>query len=74
MGPAPSHCLRPDFVDINVKVVLAFVAAAIHDPIPGHNRFGQFMIKNLKQAGIAGGNGGGRRRVDDDQERKCGNV
>ncbi len=32
------------------------------------------MIKNLKRAGIAGGNGGGQRRRDDDRERKCGNV
>jgi hypothetical protein len=29
------------------------------------------MIKNLKRAGIAGGNGGGRQRGDDDHKRKC---
>ena len=32
------------------------------------------MIKNLKRAGIAGGNGGGQRRGDNDRERKCGNA
>jgi hypothetical protein len=37
----------------------SFVAVlAIYDPIPGHDRFGQLMIKNLKWAGIAGGDGG----------------
>ena len=33
----------------------SFVAVAIYDPIPGHDRFGQLMIENLKRAGIAGG-------------------
>jgi hypothetical protein len=37
----------------------SFVAVGIHDPIPGHDRFGQLMIENLKRAGIAGGGGGG---------------
>jgi hypothetical protein len=37
----------------------SFVAVAINNPIPGHDRFGQLMIKNLKRAGIAGGGGGG---------------
>ena len=50
----------------------SFVAVAIYDPIPGHDRFGQLMIENLKRAGIvAGGNDGvvvGRRRHDDDGE------
>jgi hypothetical protein len=32
------------------------------------------MIKNLKQAGIAGGDGGGQRGGDDDRECKCGDV
>ena len=35
-----------------------FVAVVIYDPIPGHDRFGQLIIENLKQAGIAGGRGG----------------
>jgi hypothetical protein len=46
----------------------------IYNPIPGHDRFGQLMIKNLKQAGIRGGNCSGRQRGDDDRERKCGNA
>jgi hypothetical protein len=37
----------------------SFVAVGIYDPIPGHDRFGQLMIENLKRAGIAGGGGGG---------------
>jgi hypothetical protein len=47
-----------------------FVAVGIYDPIPGHDRFGQLMIKNLKRAGIAGGGGGGSgssRKEDDDE-------
>ncbi len=32
------------------------------------------MIKNLKWAGIAGGDGGGRRRGDNDCEQKCSNA
>ncbi len=32
------------------------------------------MIKNLKWAGIAGGNGGGQQRGDDDCERTCGDA
>ncbi len=47
---------------------------AIYDPIPGHDRFGQLMIENLKWAGSAGGNGGGQQRGDNDRERKCGNT
>jgi hypothetical protein len=52
----------------------SFVAVAIYDPIPGHDRFGQLMIENLKRAGIAGGGGGGggggRRRGDDDERER----
>ncbi len=48
----------------------SFVAVGIYDPIPGHDRFGQLMIENLKRAGIAGGGGGGSgdgRKEDDDK-------
>jgi hypothetical protein len=48
----------------------SFVTVGIYDPIPGHDRFGQLMIKNLKRAGIAGGGGGGSgggRKEDDDK-------
>ncbi|KAL3778718.1 hypothetical protein ACHAW5_006115 [Stephanodiscus triporus] len=53
----------------------SFVAVAIYDPIPGHDRFGQLMIENLKRAGVAGGDGGGggRRRGGDD-ERESDNA
>ena len=50
----------------------SFVAVAIYDPIPGHDRFGQLMIENLKRAGIVAGVGGGgggvvgRRRHGDE--------
>ncbi len=37
----------------------------IYDPIPGHDRFGQLIIENLKRAGIAGGIGGGDQKGDD---------
>ncbi len=37
----------------------------IYDPIPGHDRFGQLIIENLKWAGIAGGIGGGNQKGDD---------
>ncbi len=46
----------------------SFMAVAIYDPIPGHDRFGQLMIENLKRAGIAGGSGGGGGRKEDDNE------
>lgn len=42
----------------------SFVAVAIYDPIPGHDRFGQLMIENMKRAGILGGGGGGRGGED----------
>jgi hypothetical protein len=32
------------------------------------------MIKNLKRAGIVGGDGGGQRWGDGDHKRKCGNA
>ncbi len=54
----------------------SFVAVAIYDPIPGHDRFGQLMIENLKRAGIVadGGRGGGglgrRRHADDNEPRE----
>ncbi len=48
----------------------SFVAVAIYDPIPGHDRFRQLMIENLKRAGITGGSGGGggggRKEVEDE--------
>ena len=37
----------------------------IYDPIPCHDRFGQLIIKNLKRAGIAGGEGGGDQKGGD---------
>jgi hypothetical protein len=49
----------------------SFVAVVIYDPIPGHDRFGQLMIENLKRAGIVAGGGGGggvvgqRRHADE---------
>ncbi len=48
----------------------SFVAVAIYDPIPEHDRFGQLMIENLKRAGITGGDGdgsGGGQKEDDDE-------
>ncbi len=47
----------------------SFVVVAIYNPIPGHDRFGQLMIKNLKRAGIAGGGGGGGGGRKDRRER-----
>ncbi|KAL3816992.1 hypothetical protein ACHAXA_010112 [Cyclostephanos tholiformis] len=44
----------------------SFVAVAIYDPIPGHDRFGQLMIENLKRAGIA--DDGDGHVGDDDHE------
>jgi hypothetical protein len=43
----------------------SFVAVAIYDPIPGHDRFGQLMIENLKRAGVLSSGSVGRRGGDD---------
>jgi hypothetical protein len=48
------------------SMLSSIVAVAIYDPIPGHNRFGQLMIENLKRTGIAGGGGGGRKEDDNE--------
>jgi len=48
-GPTSSTLTSPSSTSSS-----SFVAVAIYDPIPGHDRFGQLMIENLKRAGIAG--------------------
>ncbi len=50
----------------------SFVAVAIYDPTPRHNRFGQLMIKNLKRAGIVGGGSGGSSGGQKEDDNKHG--
>ena len=57
--------IRDTSILIIVMSSSSFVAVVIYDPIPGHDRFGQLIIENLKQAGIAGGGGGGDQKGDD---------